>query len=416
MGVIVLRDISKSLGLDDTSIGTQVPAGGFGIARGEPAERNRGAVGVEIEVAESAPDILSSESDEEDIVAYADHMPLMLIEPMKDNQLPIDPRSEEAIVKAKAEKITWGIREIGAEDCRYCGDGVTVAVLDTGINRDHQAFDCPDLEIVEKDFTHTKIEDEDGHGTHCAGTIFGRDVEGVRIGVAPGVKRALIGKVIGGGAGADALLQGLDWALSEGAQVISMSLGFDYVTYRDDLITRENVPSSAATSRALNAYRDNIRLFDKYMAYAEARSAIGQAAIIVAATGNDSRRPKYVISKSSPAAAEGVLSVGAVARVDNALVPTSFSNTNPDLVGPGLGVVSAGKTGGLAAMNGTSMACPHIAGLAALYWQSIAQSPAAPADPDMVISALRESARVNLPAKFLEVMGSEIGNGMPIAP
>src|SRR5262249_4677245 len=72
--------------------------------------------------------------------------------------------------------------------------------------------------------------DKQGHGTHCAGTIFGRAVDGKRIGVAPGVTKALIGKVLAddGGGNSDMIFAGIQWAVTEGAQVISMSLGFDF--------------------------------------------------------------------------------------------------------------------------------------------------------------------------------------------
>ena len=83
----------------------------------------------------------------------------------------------------------------------WTGEGVTVAVLDTGIDSKHPAF--AGVDIVEKDFTGTGNGDRQGHGTHCAGTIFGRDVDGKRIGVARGVKRALIGKVLGDEGGGD---------------------------------------------------------------------------------------------------------------------------------------------------------------------------------------------------------------------
>jgi subtilisin family serine protease len=81
---------------------------------------------------------------------------------------------------------------VGADTSPFSGDGIVVAVLDTGIDASHPAFEGVD--IVQKDFTGEGVGDQHGHGTHCAGTIFGRTSEGTRIGVAPGVKKALIGK------------------------------------------------------------------------------------------------------------------------------------------------------------------------------------------------------------------------------
>ena len=84
---------------------------------------------------------------------------------------------------------------MGADTSSCTGNGIVVAVLDTGIDASHPAF--AGVEVIQKDFTGEGDGDQHGHGTHCAGTIFGRNVNGTRIGVAMGVKKALIGKVLG---------------------------------------------------------------------------------------------------------------------------------------------------------------------------------------------------------------------------
>ena len=76
------------------------------------------------------------------------------------------------------------------------GAGVTVEVNDTGVDATHPDFDTR--------VTGEALTDTDGHGTHCAGTIFGRAVDDCRIGVAHGVTRALVGKVLGTGGGSSA--------------------------------------------------------------------------------------------------------------------------------------------------------------------------------------------------------------------
>jgi len=95
--------------------------------------------------------------------------------------------------------------------------GITVAVLDTGIDSTHPAF--TGVTLIEEDFSGSGNGDVQGHGSHCAGTIFGRDVDGTRIGVAPGVDRALIGKVLGDDGSGDSigLFRGIQWATDQGA-------------------------------------------------------------------------------------------------------------------------------------------------------------------------------------------------------
>ena len=140
------------------------------------------------------------------------------------------------------------------------------------------------------------------------GTVFGRDVDGVRIGVAQGARRTLINKVLAdnGGGSSEALFSGMTWAVKNGAQVISMSLGFDFPGLVPRL-TADDWPADLATSSALEAYRANlhVRLAD---ANAPGARGISERTVVVAASGNESRRdlrPDYEIAASLPAAAEG---------------------------------------------------------------------------------------------------------------
>ena len=107
------------------------------------------------------------------------------------------------------------------------------------------------------------VTDFDGHGTHCAGVIFGRDVDGMRIGVARGITDVLIGKVVGGeGPTLDGLADAINWAHLEGAHVLSMSLGIDFEAHRQAFID-QGMPGPQATSMALVDYAACIRLFDR---------------------------------------------------------------------------------------------------------------------------------------------------------
>ena len=343
----------------------------------------------DVVVETSSKSVIEDIAHDVNVVAVAESMPIALLRTVSDAELIASEVHTDTSDLAGTTGTAWGIRAVGADSSLIDGSKAVVCVLDTGIDRSHPAFNDPNLELLLRNFTPGSDVDEDGHGTHCAGTIFGRDVDGIRIGVAPGVRKALIGKVIGNGAGTDSLIDAMEWASNEGANIISMSLGFDFPQFQADL-EAQGIPKLAATSMALQAYRDNLRLFDQWMAFNKAKVSIGRGSIVIAAGGNESRRNASVpfeIAVSSPAAAIDVISVGALADGDSGLTVASFSNTGPKISAPGVSVVSAKLGGGLTALNGTSMACPHVAGVAALIWHDMMESPVKPT-PERVAARL----------------------------
>jgi subtilisin family serine protease len=322
--------------------------------------------------------------------AIAPVMPTTLVFPVPDGELDGTASSDSG---AAASGSTWGVTAVGVDSSARSGAGVVVCVLDTGIDATHPAF--AGVELVEEDFSGSGNGDRQGHGTHCAGTVFGRDVDGTRIGVAPGVPKALIGKVLGddGSGDSDMIFRGIQWAVQQGAQVISMSLGFDFPGLVKQLIG-SGWPAELATSAALEAYRANLRMFDALMGLVRSQSAFGPGTIVVAASGNESKRnvdPDFEIAASLPAAAEGIVSVGALQEGTSGLTIASFSNTFPQIAGPGVAVVSAKAGGGLVALNGTSMATPHVAGAAALWWEEVGSS-SLPLSASVVSSRLLANA------------------------
>lgn len=350
--------------------------------------------------------------DRHEIDTVAPPMLMSVIKP-----LPKAETDPALIAKAKQTGTTWGLRALGVDPKNLDGDGVTVAVIDTGIMRSHPAFaHIPQDAIVEMDFTvkpggvQQESGDSNGHGTHCAATICGGVVDGIRIGVAPKIDKLLVAKAIGGTRGSAALLDAMNWAVANGANVISMSLGFDFVGYQKYLVDEEDYAPEAAVSMALTAFRDNIRVFDAWMDLLRTRRKQGLDPLVIAATGNESDRPKFVVDKASPSEAESVVAVGAI---NEAFRIAPFSNTNPTFVGPGVDVLSAGIEEELAVMSGTSMACPHIAGVAVLYWQ-FARSGGRPT-AERVSRMMTNSAEKNrnLLQKYIS---SDCGFGMPRAP
>ncbi|WP_328769907.1 S8 family peptidase [Streptomyces sp. NBC_00286] len=256
-------------------------------------------------------------------------------------------RAEIAAAQGPAsdeQSFTWGLQAIRANLSHLTGRGVKVAVLDTGVDITH-----PDLVGCIEDtmsfVVGEAVEDGNGHGTHCIGTVAGpaKPQQGPRYGVACDA-RILAGKVLNnGGSGADGqILAGMAWAVARGARVISMSLG--------------------GLVRPGELFPQTYEIL--------AQRALERGTVIVAAAGNDSDRPPVIHPVSRPANCPSIL---AVAALDRALTPSFFSNGGINgqggeinIAAPGRDVRSAAPRGRYQNLNGTSMATPHVAGVLAL--------------------------------------------------
>jgi subtilisin family serine protease len=391
MAVIILR-LDRDSGLDPY----RVQAGAA-----SPTVKD-----LKLDVAEPTRRELADLRRDPSVLNLAAPMPVSLIKPM----------AARADTTTEGAEMAWGVRAVGAENCSYSGAGVTVAVLDTGIQKDHTAFPPDQIKIVTKNFVGGPAGDTVGHGTHCAGTIFGRPVGGCRIGVAPGVKKALIGKVLGkSGGSTDAVFKAILWAYQNGAHVISMSLAIDFPGYQQRLVWAGH-PPAVATSLALEGFLANMRLFDRLSGLTNFPGGPVQGAVIVAAAGNESQRevdPFYRIATAPPAAAEGFLSVAAVQPSGKKSRPYAiapFSNAGARVAAPGVNIPSARLGGGLVCCSGTSMATPHVAGVSALWAEKLMRENLR-FRPDEVITKL-ENAAIRTPG----LDEGDVGAGLVQAP
>ena len=146
-------------------------------------------------------------------------------------------------------------------------------------------------------------------------------------------------------------------------------------------------------------------------------AAFKSGTVIIAAAGNESKtdvNPDYKIAASLPAAAEGVVSVGALQQVSGKYGIAFFSNTFPTIAAPGVDILSVKAGGGLRTLSGTSMACPHVAGVAALWWESLRKSGAVNPTAQLVLAKLLATTRTDAFAPGVSI--ADRGAGLVTAP
>ncbi|HEU0089142.1 MAG TPA: S8 family serine peptidase [Pseudonocardiaceae bacterium] len=316
--------------------------------------------------------------------AAADPGPIRIVEPERVVRAigSAVPMAEPAAIDET--KLTWGLQATGADRSTATGAGVRVAVLDTGLDVKH-----PDLSgrtVVTNSFISGEpVQDGHGHGTHCVGTSCGLRTPASGPGYGVAYKADIYaGKVLSNrGSGADGgILSGIAWAVTNGCRVVSMSLGAP---------TEPGQPYSQVFEQA-------------------AQRAMQRGTLIIAAAGNESERTAGKVAPvGHPANCPSIMAVGAVEAQGQV---ASFSSGTVDTVGqvdlvaPGVDVYSSWPMPTrYRRLNGTSMATPHVAGLAALIGGLYPQ-----AGPYELWARLVQTAR------RLSLPSTDVGAGLAQAP
>lgn len=243
---------------------------------------------------------------------------------------------EDGRFQAIDQDIPWGVLEVKGSDLHpmgFTGAGINVGVIDTGIDYTHEDLNViGGVTFIEGTSSYM---DDNGHGTHVAGTIAAlNNMYGV-VGVSPQVNLYAI-KVIDqfrNGNYSD-LVAGIEWSITNQMDIVNMSLG-------------GNTKSRTLEKAIDHAYKAGI--------------------LLVAAAGNKGFDQKGTISY--PAMYNSVIAVGALDQQNNR---ANFSSVGKELelMAPGVDILSTVPGGGYGYDSGTSMAAPHVAGVAALVLES----------------------------------------------
>lgn len=242
-----------------------------------------------------------------------------------------------AMTLDSSQKSNWGLKLINPGSIDTKGDGITVGLVDTGIDINHPDLKDNIKSVYDPYYNDPNASDSVGHGTHCAGIVAAIDNDFGVVGIAPHAKLLIAKGMDNNGFGDwEKVAKSIRWCVQQGADIINLSLG--------------------AIEPPPQVVHDSIQ-------YAALKGVI-----VVAASGNDPAATSQNPTKmpvSYPARYNEVIAVAAVGE-DGTLAPFAAIDSTIDALAPGVNIYSTWKDNNYAMLSGTSQASPMVAGCCAL--------------------------------------------------
>jgi subtilisin family serine protease len=326
------------------------------------------------------------------------------------------PFSVEEAKDEGTREITYNVLKVNAPDVwalGFTGEGIVVAVLDTGVNYNHNdlsnnMWTHPDFPYHGWNFTNNTNNPMDfhGHGTHCAGTVAGDGTSGSQTGIAPGAKIMALQVLTSSGGGTESgVWDAIEFGVEHGANVLSLSLGWQHSWGPDRASWRNTMDNALAAGVVAAVAAGNEG--DQQGSYPIPDNV---------RTPGDCPPPWLHPDQTLIGGTSAVITIGATNSSDNlagfsSRGPVTWQNIagftdypynpgigliRPDIVAPGVSVKSTSHSNpsGYTNMSGTSMACPAAAGVMALV---LSKNPALL--PEQLAQTLEETALVLTPGK-----------------
>lgn len=339
---------------------------------GEPGVMNSGAPitrykffwNVNAMMATATPEVIAEMADREDVQRI-----------ILDRRIKLD-RDYREIEELDGTSFTYGLEKIGVPELRtkhpeVNGKGVVVGIIDTGLDASHPEF--KGKQVVFKDFVNNRTAsyDDNGHGTHVAGTISGIGANGTQIGIAPEVSLVIAKVFTSQGSGSlSAILRAMEWMGNPGVAEGGSKLKPRVVNNSWGGGTSDSVNDDPFYQATLTWVQ--LEIFPCF--------AAGNAGPSPSTLGSPGRLP--------PAFAVGATdSEDQIARfssrgpVEIGMDGKRIEYVKPDVSAPGVQVLSAMPGGKYGKLSGTSMATPHTTGVIALLYQ---------AKPNLKVAQIRE--------------------------